>query len=99
MSSRVQIVEKPRIYTVNRGPKLSRSGCVKPFYESAFHALSFGVSHNPIPQPHVGAEGHGPHLGVGQLHGFHSYMFLSFVKVVQNEVLSPNCAKKPKVIP
>ena len=70
-----------------------------PFSESDLNALSFGVSHMPIPQPHVGAEGHGPHLGVGQLHGYHSYRFLSYIKVVLNEVLSPNYAKDPNSYP
>ena len=70
-----------------------------PFSESAFHAFSFGVSHILIRQPHVGAEGHGPHLGVGQLHGYHSYRFLSYIKVVLNEVLSPNYAKDPNSYP
>ena len=69
---------------------MGQLGCLIPFSESAFHALSFGVSHNPIQQPHGGAEGHGPHLGVGQLCEFHSYKFLPSIKDVLNEVLSSN---------
>ena len=86
-------------YTLNLGPKLGQLGCLMPFSESAFNAQSFGVSHIPIPQLHVGAEGHGPHLGVGQLRGYHSYRFLSYIKVVLNEVLSPNYAKDPNSYP
>ena len=70
-----------------------------PFSESDLNALSFGVSHMPIPQPHVGAEGHGPHLGVGQFHGYHSHRFLSFIEVVKNEVLSTNYEKNPNSYP
>ena len=75
-------MQKNWTFTLNWGPKLGQSGRMIPFSESALHALSFGVSHNLIRQPHVGAEGHGPHLGVGQLCGYHSYRFLSLIKVV-----------------
>ena len=57
-------MQETRIHTLIQGPKLGQSGCLMPFYESAFQALSFDVSNNLIPQPHVGAEGHGPHHGV-----------------------------------
>ena len=87
------------LHTLDQGPKLGQSGCLTPFSESTLQALSFGILHNPIPQPHVGAEGHGPHHGVGQLRGYHFYRFLSVIKVVQNEVLSPNCKKTPNFYP
>ena len=91
--------KKNQIHTLNQGPKSGQSGYLTPHPESAIQALSFGVSHNPIPQPHVGAEGHGPHHDVGQLCGYHSYRFLSFIKDVLNEVLSPNHAKDPNSYP
>ena len=82
MNSWVQIKWKPWIHTLNQGPKSGQLGCKIPFSEPVFCVLSFGISHNPIPWPHVGAEGHGPHHGVGQIHGYHSYRCLSFIKVV-----------------
>ena len=70
-------MQKTRIHTLNQGQKLGQSGYLTPHPESAIQALIFGESHNPIKQSQVGAEGHGPHHGIGQLHKYHSNWFLS----------------------